>query len=59
MSFDNILAHSSAGRKMRLLKLDALQKGEFTDFAFLVGQDKNEAEVSPKIFLICRLTIEL
>jgi len=38
-------AKEAAVRKMRLMKLEALEKGDLTDFQFLAGQDKETAEV--------------
>jgi len=38
--------------KIRLKKLKALEKGEVTDFKFLVGQDDETAEVSFLTFYV-------
>jgi len=35
--------------QMRRLKLEAIEKGQGTDYSFLVGQDKNTASVSHQI----------
>jgi len=50
-------ADPSAGRRgvielrVRRLKLEALEKGLLTDFSFLIGTDKETAEVNPITFL--------
>jgi len=36
----------AAEQEMRRLKLDTIEKGEVTDFSFLVGPDEEAAEVS-------------
>jgi len=38
-------ARNAAEKEMRRLKLDALEKGTMTDFAFLLGPEKETAEV--------------
>jgi len=40
----------SIALKMRGLKLEALAKGDLTDFSFLVGTEKSTAQVSFAIF---------
>jgi len=37
---------SSVGRKMCKLKLYAIERAVYTDFCFLVGPNKDEAEVT-------------
>jgi len=37
---------SAAKKEMRRLKKDALEKGEVTDCSFMVGPDKEKAEVN-------------
>jgi len=36
-----------AEQEMRRLKLEALEKGDLTDYTFLVGTEKDDAKVSP------------
>jgi len=43
---------SEIEREMRRFKLEALEKGELTDFSFLVGADAESAEVRPDLILI-------
>jgi len=35
-----------AEQEMRQKKLEALEKGQMTDFSFLIGQEKDNSEVS-------------
>jgi len=39
------MSFEATGLQMRRLKMEALEKGEMTDYSFIVGPEKTTAEV--------------
>jgi len=53
------MSFEATGLQMRRLKMEALEKGEMTDYSFIVGPEKTTAEVKFRISfgVVCALNI--